>query len=273
VPRVPRTIISQQGAGIDLSYPLAVLDYLLPEVRGAKFPRTTRDRGQWHQHERPSPCYYETSLNSLDLCWIDVVLQDIDYHQNHFQKRGYGVISRNSVPMGHGLTPKDLSLDYHSLGAILLRPQARGSVELAGSDPFEKPVIRSNYLSSQHDREMLIHGVRVCQEIVSTEAYQKEAFVRWEMPENAVADISDEEVLQYIRDTSETIYHPMCTARMGKNEVNSVVDQRLRVHGVTALRVVDASVFPTPLACHPVSSLAYLVHILSRTIMLILSML
>jgi len=163
------------------------------------------------------------------------------------------ILSCAAYYMGHGLTPNDLSLDYHSLGAILLRPQSRGTIELAGADPFSKPVIRANYLSTEHDRNMLVHGVRVCQEIVQIPTYQKDAFVQWEMPERAISDMSDDEVLAYVRKESETIYHPMCTARMSKDQEDGVVDNRLKVHGVEGLRVVDASIFPTPLACHPVN--------------------
>lgn len=163
------------------------------------------------------------------------------------------ILSVSSYFMSHASNPKDISLDYHSLGAILLRPEARGSIELASSDPSKKPIIRANYLSNEHDRAMMIHGVRVCQEIVETPAYQKNAFVEWASPDRAISQMSDEEVLAYVRSTAETIYHPMCTARMSKSKDDGVVDARLRVHGVTGLRVVDASVFPTPLACHPVS--------------------
>ena len=154
--------------------------------------------------------------------------------------------------MDHGTKPKSLSLDYHSMGAILLRPEARGTVTLASAHAFARPLITANYLSTPHDRAMMVNGLRVCQKIADTAAY-RDVMVQWEMPERGLEGMSNEEVLAYVRATSETIYHPMCTARMGRDKEGSVVDARLRVHGVKGLRVVDASVFPTPLACHPVS--------------------
>lgn len=63
--------------------------------------------------------------------------------------------------------------------------------------------------------------------------------------------MTDEDLVKHIKETSETLYHPMCTAKMGTSERESVVDGKLKVWGVKGLRVVDASVFPTPLACHP----------------------
>ena len=162
------------------------------------------------------------------------------------------ILSCSAFYMDHGTKPANLSLDYHSMGAILLRPQSRGSITLTSSSPFAKPLIRANYLSTPHDRDMMLHGLRTCQKIAETKAY-KDVMVQWETPERGLEGMSDEEMLQYVRSTSETIYHPMCTARMGMDEEGSVVDARLRVHGVKGLRVVDASVFPEVLACHPVS--------------------
>jgi len=162
------------------------------------------------------------------------------------------ILSCSAYYMDHGTKPANLSLDYHSMGAILLRPQSRGTVTLTSSSPFAKPLIRANYLSTPHDRDMMLHGLRMCQKIADTEAY-RDVMVQWETPERGFQGISDEELLEYVRRTSETIYHPMCTARMGMDKEGSVVDARLRVHGVKGLRVVDASVFPEVLACHPVS--------------------
>jgi len=162
------------------------------------------------------------------------------------------ILSCAAYYMDHGRPPLNLSLDYHSMGAILLRPQSRGTVSLTSSNPFAKPLIRANYLSTPHDRALMVHGLRTCQKIAETEAY-RDVFVQWETPERGLQGMSDEEVEAYVRRTGETIYHPMCTARMGRSGEDSVVDGRLRVHGVRGLRVVDASVFPGVLACHPVS--------------------
>jgi len=63
-------------------------------------------------------------------------------------------------------------------------------------------------------------------------------------------NVSDDALRRYIQDTSETLYHPMCTARMGQSSADSVVDHELRVHGISNLRVIDASVFPAPMAGH-----------------------
>lgn len=148
--------------------------------------------------------------------------------------------------------PKEFG-GYAGIGVISLRPESRGTIELASADPFAKPVIKANYLSTQHDRDIMVHGLKVLQDILRTKTYQEKAFIKYEIPATPIDDMTDEQLLQFIRDNAETIYHPMGTARMGQSAEVSVVDSRLRVHGVEGLRVVDASIFPTPLACHPVS--------------------
>ena len=75
-----------------------------------------------------------------------------------------------------------------------------------------------------------------------------------------LADASDEELVEYIRTSTETLYHPTCTARMSPLSQGGVVDARLRVHGIPNLRVVDASVFPTIIAGHTVSTPEYMRH-------------
>jgi len=64
--------------------------------------------------------------------------------------------------------------------------------------------------------------------------------------------MSDEQLLEVLRNHSQTIYHPMCTAKMGpSSDKDAVVDENLKVHGIDGLRIVDASIFPKPVACHP----------------------
>lgn len=93
----------------------------------------------------------------------------------------------------------------------------------------------------------MLYGLQLSRRI----AHSTGAFVEWSWPSATLDDTTDDQMIEHIRNTSETIYHPMCTARMGRDPRESVVDAELRVHGVRGLRVADASVFATPLACHP----------------------
>lgn len=118
---------------------------------------------------------------------------------------------------------------------------------LASTDPFTPPVVDANYISTQHDIDMLVYGFKLCRKIV----HSTNAFEGWYWPNEDVDNMSDEAVAEHIRNTCETIYHPMGSAKMGPDAADSVVDAKLKVHGVDGLRIADASIFPTPLACHP----------------------
>ncbi|KAK4500344.1 hypothetical protein PRZ48_008533 [Zasmidium cellare] len=150
----------------------------------------------------------------------------------------------------HGRTAADTSKNWVSIGPILLRPESRGSITLTSASPFDSPHITANYLSTPHDRAMMTYGMRLTRSVVQTAPF-KSAFSHWHIP-SRMAEMSDDELLEVVRSSSETIYHPMGSCMMGgKVEEGAVVDDQLKVHGVQGLRVVDASVFPTVVACHP----------------------
>ncbi|KAJ8606361.1 hypothetical protein MRB53_041030 [Persea americana] len=153
--------------------------------------------------------------------------------------------------LDHGRNIAPTSKNYFSIGPILLRPESRGTITLASSSPFDAPVIHANYLASQHDRDMMTYGMRLSRKIAQSAPFSP-IFTSWYFPSNKVAAMSDSELLDVVKNHSETIYHPMCTLKMGpKNDPAAVVDANLKVHGIKGLRVVDASVFPKPVACHP----------------------
>ena len=109
------------------------------------------------------------------------------------------------------------------------------------SDPFARPVIRPNYLSTRSDQELLAAGLRLTRAI----------FAQGPLAEHSLGEIlpgsgvtSDADVLAFNRQYGTTIYHPVGTCRMGEDP-RSVVDSRLRVRGIEGLRVADASIMPT----------------------------
>ncbi|EME41797.1 hypothetical protein DOTSEDRAFT_177153 [Dothistroma septosporum NZE10] len=153
--------------------------------------------------------------------------------------------------INHGKTVASSSKEYFSIGPIMLRPESRGTITLASASPFDAPIIDANYLSTQHDRDMMVYGMRLARKVASSAPFKK-AFGGWYFPSNNVEKMTDAELLEAVRNHAETIYHPMGTCAMGsENDEKAVVDAELRVHGVDGLRVVDASVFPMPVACHP----------------------
>lgn len=122
-----------------------------------------------------------------------------------------------------------------------LRPESRGHIELRSADPGEYPAIHPNYLATETDRRITVAGMKLTREIIRQEPLA--TLIKEETVPGADFR-SDDELLNAARNTSQTIYHPVGTCKMG-SDVAAVVDERLRVHGLTALRVVDASIMPT----------------------------
>jgi choline dehydrogenase len=122
-----------------------------------------------------------------------------------------------------------------------LRPTSRGTIRIAGPDPREAPSIKPNYLATEEDRRVAVAGIRLTRRIVAAPALGR--FSPEEFKPGPAAQ-SDAELARAAGDIATTIFHPVGTCRMGPDEL-AVVDERLRVHGIAGLRVVDASIMPT----------------------------
>ena len=121
----------------------------------------------------------------------------------------------------------------------LVSVASRGSVRLRSNDPAWHPAIDAAYLEDQSDLDALLAGARRTWEICTQGAVSRYLDRPWNLPD----DPSDEDLVEHIRTWAQTLYHPVATCAMGSGE-DAVVDQGLRVRGVTGLRVVDASVMP-----------------------------
>ena len=121
-----------------------------------------------------------------------------------------------------------------------LRPESRGSLRIRSADPAVPPEIRINYLATEVDRTTNVEGLKILRKILHAPALRP--YVVDEVDPGAKVT-TDEELLNYCRQRGSTIYHPTSTCRMGSDPL-AVVDQRLRVRGLEALRVVDGSVMP-----------------------------
>jgi choline dehydrogenase-like flavoprotein len=127
-----------------------------------------------------------------------------------------------------------------SLHVCNLRPDSRGTVQLAANTIRKPPVIDPGYLSHPGDLDRLVDGVRIAQKILAAPAFERYAGKTYYN-----ADSADEKVLrESIRQHADTIYHPVGTCRMG-SDTRAPVDPQLRVRGVSHLRVADASIMPT----------------------------
>ncbi|CUJ41270.1 GMC family oxidoreductase [Achromobacter xylosoxidans] len=124
-----------------------------------------------------------------------------------------------------------------------LRPSSRGTVRLRSADPFEAPAMQPNYLSTELDRRMTVAAVKYARRLAATEPLA--GLMKREFRPGPDVQ-SDDEILHFCREYGATIFHPSGTAKMGPREdPMAVVDERLRVHGVSGLRVVDCSIMPT----------------------------
>ena len=157
--------------------------------------------------------------------------------------------SQNSANIEWHVQP--LSLDkfgepLHSFSAITpsvcnLRPTSRGQVSAISLDPLEHPRIKMNYLSTREDKNVAVDSIRLTRKIMKAKALQPFC------PEEFQPGLSfenEEELISAAGDLGSTIFHPVGTCKMGSDK-SAVVSDRLLVHGMENLRIIDASVMPT----------------------------
>jgi choline dehydrogenase len=125
--------------------------------------------------------------------------------------------------------------------SILLHPESRGTVGLKSANPTDSVIINHQALHSENDQLLLLKAIKKSINILNAPALEVFANGTSSFP---AADASDDAILDHIRKTLETLYHPVGTCKMG-NDPMAVVDHTLKVKKVKGLRVVDASVMPT----------------------------
>jgi choline dehydrogenase len=126
-----------------------------------------------------------------------------------------------------------------------LRPTSRGTLKLKSRDPAAAPAIHPNYLATPEDRRIAAQSIRITRQISAQPALAKYSPVEY-LPGPQVRDDDEAALEKSAGDIGTTIFHPVGTARMGRDDdVNAVVDARLRVIGLERLRVADASVMPS----------------------------
>ena len=150
--------------------------------------------------------------------------------QLHFGP-SYSVNHGFDNPDGHGFW----------LGALCLQPESRGRITLRSADPFAEPAIDPQYLTEDEDVEVLLEGLKLIREILQAEPFDE---YRGETVLPNRDTRSEARLIEHIRETAHSLYHPVGTCKMGAGEM-AVVDDRLAVHGCDRLRVVDASIMPT----------------------------
>jgi choline dehydrogenase-like flavoprotein len=146
-------------------------------------------------------------------------------------RRNTGAHATFPFPLGHG----------YAISVVGLYPKSRGRVTLASADPRAAPIVDPSLLGHPDDVAMMLRGLKIGRRVAHAPSFARYRATEVQ-PGPAVQD--DAGLVEYIRRASGTVHHPCSSCRMGPDE-NSVVDAQLRVHGVEALRVADASVFPS----------------------------
>ena len=194
------------------------------------------------------------SLAGLRKLWREI---------GRYRRGGVGMITSNVAECGGflktdpNLAVPDIQLHFsvgmadnhgrsrhlgHGFGChvCLLRPKSRGSVTLASADPAQPPRIDPKFYDCLDDLETMVKAFKITRRIMDAEPLAK-----WRTSDMFTATVSsDDDIRRALKDRSDTVYHPVGTARMG-NDAMAVVDPQLRVIGVEGLRVVDASIMPT----------------------------
>ena len=196
----------------------------------------------------------------------------------------------------HGEEPALPGSNVFTLTPIGLRPQSKGSIVLQSLDVFDPrrclptnavtefeaesdlAIIDPKYLSDEgdNDQNVLLTGLRVCLKIMQSPAFERffepvpvnddTSSYWWPYSSSDIDSITDEQLIRFLKEKAFTLYHPVGSARMGPSPSTSVVDLQCRVHGVSRLRVVDASVFPEQVSGHPTAPIGAMAFKLSDII-------
>ena len=145
---------------------------------------------------------------------------------------------------------KDYSYDMYDIKTLpgtdgftilptLLQPKSRGFVTLRSKNPKDAPIIQPNFLSEKEDLDVLLKGIKLALRILEQTPFKK--YTKTFAPQ--LNDQSETTLIQHIKRSLETVYHPVGTCKMGQDEM-AVVSSELKVHGIENLRVVDASIMP-----------------------------
>ena len=217
------------GAGVDGSVPMGVGD---------------ADAARWLKtHDGPSAYFPE---NGVGWATLDgKAVPDIEL-----------LLSYNTSPGSFGEVADADGRSGTTIGVVLLQPKSRGTVRLASSDPYAKPVIDPRYLTEPEDVATLVAGVRVAHRMAGAKVLSL-----WAETVIPAIGASDDEIAAYIPGDIGTVYHPVGTVRMGAvDDPSAALDPQLRVKGIAGLRVADASVMPSLIRGHTIAPTVFIGH-------------
>ncbi|EPJ51505.1 MAG: glucose-methanol-choline oxidoreductase [Osedax symbiont Rs2] len=201
---------------------------LLPDVLTAPFNYMLARKGWWTTNYVEAGGFAKTKLAEASEPGCADADPDIQFHFTPMYRSHRG----KTFEFGHG----------YSLFTCVLRPRSVGTVKLANDGSRRNVLIDHNFFSDKRDQLVLIDGVKKAREILASPAFDH---IRGEemAPGNKVQ--TDAEILEYLRHTTSTVYHPVGTCKMGTDSLAVVSPDSLKVKGMRNLRVIDASIMPT----------------------------
>ena len=209
------TVRSKKAESIGVSW-----SSLLPQVLTSPFNFFFRRMGWWTSNFVEAGGFAATKLGTPDY-------PDVQFHFTPIYRSHRG----RKFEFGHG----------YSLFTCLLRPHSKGSVKLKSDGENYQVLIDHNFLSDSRDEANIVEAIKKAREVLSSKEFDE---VRGEEIAPGKSIQSDEDLLDYIRRTSLTVYHPVGTCKMGTDNMSVVSPGDLKVKGMNNLRVIDASIMP-----------------------------
>lgn len=177
---------------------------------------------------------------------------DLQFYHSHYVKDDKIMLQRNMKRMGY---KDDIIIAIEEINTVsdtfifhpsALHPKSEGEVLLKDNNPESDPVIKTNYFTHPEDVETYIKSIRLIQELEKTYTFKMLGMKLIKLEIEACSNLSEIDYWKcYLKHIATTVYHPVGTVKMGKrDDVTSVIDDNLKVHGVERLRVVDASIMP-----------------------------
>ena len=209
------TVRSKKAESIGVSW-----SSLLPQVLTSPFNFFFRRMGWWTSNFVEAGGFAATKLGTPEY-------PDVQFHFTPIYRSHRG----RKFEFGHGYT----------LFTCLLRPHSKGSVKLKSDGENYQVLIDHNFLSDSRDEANIVEAIKKAREVLSSKEFDE---VRGEEIAPGKSIQSDEDLLDYIRRTSLTVYHPVGTCKMGTDNMSVVSPGDLKVKGMNNLRVIDASIMP-----------------------------
>ena len=217
------TVRSSKSQTIGIS-----LGTLLPHIIPAPFKYWLARKGWWTTNYVEAGGFAKTKLADTAEPGSADADPDVQFHFTPLFRSHRG----KKFELGHG----------YSVFTCVLRPRSAGSVKLADDGTARTVLIDHNFFADERDQKILIEGVKKAREILASPDFNH---LRGEEMAPGKDVQTDEQILEYLRNTTTTVYHPVGTCKMGIDEMAVVDPTTLKVRGMHNLRVMDASVMPT----------------------------